>query len=171
MGEPLWKIEGFVATAAGNPRVQEWFDDEISETDRNALKRPDAVPCGRSSGLYGKSRISSGSVRLGIGEVKVRVPTGAMRVYGDLPDDTNRFVFLCGVIKKKTKDRDGIDTALLRLKSLKKGEGKTYEFDFSERDAAQDSGRGKQREPRWWKRAYLKRLLFKSVRHVMPESK
>ncbi len=137
MGEPLWKIEGFV-TAAGNPRVQEWFDDEISETDRNALRDRMRYLAEIKRTLW-KEPYFEWFNALGIGEVKVRVPTGAMRVYGYFPDDTNRFVFLCGVIKKKTKDRDGIDTALLRLKSLKKGEGKTYEFDFSERDAAQDS--------------------------------
>jgi hypothetical protein len=48
-------------------------------------------------------------------------------------------VFLHGVVKKTTKDREGVDVARTRLKRLKNGDGDTHEFDFEERASPEDS--------------------------------
>jgi hypothetical protein len=48
-------------------------------------------------------------------------------------------VFLLGVVKKKTKDREGTKLAKMRLKRLKNGEGNTHEFNFAERTSSEDS--------------------------------
>ena len=68
-----------------------------------------------------------------IGEVRKNVSTGALRVYGYFPEDLSVFVFLLGVVKKTSKDREGVDAARTRLKRLKNGNGDTHEFDFEER--------------------------------------
>jgi phage-related protein len=135
MGKPLWRIEGFV-TAAGNSVVQKWFWDEIGVEVRDALRD-------RMNYLMAVEKhpwMEPGFKWFrDIGEVRKRVSTGALRVYGYFPDDSNTFVFLHGVVKQKTKDREGVETARKRLKRLKNGEGSTHEFNFKERTPSADS--------------------------------
>ena len=135
MGKSLWRIEGFVK-AAGNRVVQSWYWDEIGIEERDALRdRMGHLTMVEKHLWNGESFKWFGD----IGEVRKRVSTGALRVYGYFPDDSNTFVFLFGVVKKKTKDREGTELARKRLKRLKNGEGDTHEFNFEERTSPADS--------------------------------
>jgi len=143
MDKLLWKIEGFV-TAAGNPVVQEWYWDEIGIEVRDALRDRMNYLTTVEKHLWKKPLFEWFG---DIGEVKKRVSTGALRVYGYFPDDSNTFVFLHGVVKNKTKDHEGTDLAKMRLKRLKNGEGSTHEFNFEERASSEDSTGQKDQGP------------------------
>lgn len=128
MSAPPWKIEGFV-TPAENRAVQEWYWDEAGEEGRRAIRTRMRYLENLHRTLWKGSEFKW----LGdIGEVRKRISTGALRVYGFFPDDS-RFVFLLGNIKKKDNDQDALKTARKRKKQLLNGEGSTHEFDFSER--------------------------------------
>jgi phage-related protein len=135
MEKSLWRIEGFV-TAAGNPVVQSWYWDEIGIEERDALRVRMNYLTSIEKHLWKEPLFEWFG---DIGEVKKRVSTGALRVYGYFPDDSNTFVFLFGVVKKKTKDREGTELARKRLKRLKNGEGETHEFNFEERTSPANS--------------------------------
>jgi hypothetical protein len=135
MEKPLWRIEGFV-TAAGNRVVQKWYWDEIGIEERDALRDRMSHLANAPKHLWKEPLFEWFG---DIGEVKKRVSSGALRVYGFFPDESNTFVFLLGVVKKKTKDREGMELARTRLKRLKSGEGDTHEFDFEERASPEDS--------------------------------
>jgi phage-related protein len=135
MDKSLWRIEGFV-TAAGSPVVQKWFWNEIGIEERDALRDRMNHLTMVEKHLWKEPLFEWFG---DIGEVKKRVSTGALRVYGYYPDDSNTFVFLLGVVKKRTKDREGMELARKRLKRLKNREGSTHEFNFEERTSSEDS--------------------------------
>ena len=129
MEKPLWRIEGFV-TAAGNPVVQSWYWDEIGIEERDAIRDRMRYLVYVKRHLWMEPRFKWFG---DIGEVRKNVSTGALRVYGYFTEDLSVFVFLLGVVKKTSKDREGVDAARTRLKRLKNGNGDTHEFDFEER--------------------------------------
>jgi hypothetical protein len=67
-----------------------------------------------------------------IGELRKKTDHGALRVYGCFRDESYLFVFLNGELKKTNKDKQGMDTARLRLKKLNQKVGTTHGFDFEE---------------------------------------
>lgn len=135
MEKPLWKIEGFV-TAARNAVVQSWYWDEIGIEERDAIRDRMGYLVYVKKNLWMEPRFKWFG---DIGEVRKSVSTGALRVYGYFPDGPPVFVFLLGVVKKKTKDRDGVNSARTRLNRLKNGQGDTHEFNFEERTPPEDS--------------------------------
>src|ERR1039458_6580238 len=112
MGRPLWRIDGFV-TAAGNRVVQEWFWDELQVEGGDALRDRMNYPTNVGKNLWQPPYFDWFG---DIGEVRKHISSGALRVYGFFSEEPHLFVFLHGVVKKKTKDREGIDLARLRLK-------------------------------------------------------
>lgn len=132
---PPWRVDGFV-TAAGNRVVQNWYWDEIGLEERDAIRDRMAHLANLKKELWKEPYFEWFG---DIGEVKKRVTGGALRVYGYFSDDRGSFVFLYGVVKKKTKDSEGIEKARTRLKRIKNGQGGEHEFDFEEKPATEDS--------------------------------
>lgn len=131
MGKPLWRFEGFI-TAAGNRVVQDWYWHEIGIDDREDIRDVVNYLANVERHLWQEPRFKS----LGdIGELRKKTDHGALRVYGCFRDELYLFVFLNGELKKANKDRQGIETARLRMKKLNQKVGTTHEFDFEEESA------------------------------------
>jgi hypothetical protein len=132
MSKPLWTFEGF-ETDAGNQVVQEWYWSDIGIDQRDDIRTRVAYIENVEQNLWKEPHFKFFG---DIGEIRKRTPVGALRVYGYFPADRPHvFVILNGDLKKSDKDRQGVETARLRLKKLQQGRGRTHGFDFDEKPA------------------------------------
>ena len=130
MVKPLWSFEGFV-TEALNRVVQGWYWDDIGIDERDDIRDRVNHLGNVERHLWKEPHFKF----LGeIGEIRKKRPNGALRIYGYF-SNPHVFVFLNGTLKKTNHDKQGMDTALMRLKKLKQGTGTTHEFDFEEKPA------------------------------------
>src|SRR6185437_11264802 len=124
MSKPLWTFEGFV-TAAGNRVVQDWYWNDIGDDDRDNIQDRVRYLENVPHHLWKEPYYEN----LGdFGEIKKKTPRGALRIYG--LQKGYRFVFLHGVLKKTTNDKQGKATASGRLQKLKQKDGSTHVFKF-----------------------------------------
>lgn len=137
MSAPPWNFEGYV-TAAGNRIVQDWFWNEANDEERGALRDRANYLANLKKTLWMEPYFKWFG-KQGYGEIRKRVPRGALRVYGTFADDRGAFVFLFGHTKKATKEPEGMDAAEKRLKRYLKGESTTHGFDFEDKSPEKNS--------------------------------
>ncbi len=132
---PLWKFDGYV-TAAGRQVVCDWFLDELNDKERDAIRDRIRYLENVPKTLWMEPAFKN--FGNDFGEIRASSKRGAIRIYGQFTEE-GRFLLLFGHIKKKTHDREGINTAKLRLKEFNKGMGSASEFDFEAEPSEEDS--------------------------------
>jgi hypothetical protein len=136
MSKPHWTFEGFV-TDAGNRVVQQWFWGDIGSDERDDIRTRIGYIENIERNLWKEPHFKSFG---DIGEIRKKTPGGALRIYGYFPKERPHvFVFLYGDMKKSDKDKQGVETARLRLKKLQQGRGTTHGFDFEEESVGEVS--------------------------------
>lgn len=131
MNNTKWRIEGF-ETNAGNRIVQKWYWNKLDDDERDAIRDRMNYLTNLPRTLWAEKRFTWFS-EYGFGEVRIKRPQGPLRIYGYFPSNENVFVFLEGHYKEKNNDRAGKRTVEQRLNALRKGQGRTHEFDFEDK--------------------------------------
>jgi hypothetical protein len=125
MNKPLWTFEGYVSDS-GNRIVQDWFDDELDEDGRDAVR--DRI---RYLGFVDRHQWKEPHFKhfkSDFGEIRKKTPEGGLRIYGHFRGPRT-FMFLNGVLKKTNDDKRGKRTAESRFKQFKQGKGGYHEFE------------------------------------------
>ncbi len=128
MAEPLWKFDGY-ATANGRTVVRDWFLGDLTDDERDSIR--DRIRYLRILPKVSWMEPHFKNFGKDFGEIRDNSERGAIRIYGQFTS-TDRFLMLAGCIKKKNKDRDGLEKANLRLKEFNKKNGSAIEFDIEE---------------------------------------
>jgi phage-related protein len=135
MAEPLWKFDGYV-TAAGKATVRHEYLTVFDEDERDAIRDRVRYLKHLPKNLWTEPPFKHFGGDFG--EIRDTSPRGALRVYGQFIAN-DKFLLLHACIKKKNKDKDGVDKAKLRLKEFNKKNGGASEFNFEEEPSKQDS--------------------------------
>jgi hypothetical protein len=130
MSKTLWKFRGYT-TAAGNRVVQDWYYDELDEDDRDLIRYRINHLANIERHLWKEPGFKY--LDKDLSEIRRQSSAGALRLYGNFPEDRHTFTLLHGVYKQASNDKIGKGIALARLKLLRQKIGTTHEFDFEEK--------------------------------------
>ena len=138
MSKTLWTFRGYT-TAAGNRVVQDWYHGELNEDERALIRY-------RINNLANIERHlwkDPGFKYLDkdLSEIRRKTPVGALRLYGNFPEERHTFILLHGDYKQASNDTTGKGKALARLKLLRQKIGNTHEFDFEEKSDSDNQKR------------------------------
>ena len=129
---PIWTFEAYV-TPAGGKIVQEWFDFELDEDERDAVRDQVNYLIHLERHLWIRPKFDK--VEGEISEIicKCNIKNKAIRLYGYFPDRRHHFLILHGGEKKRSNDKIGKRTAKDHLSLIKQNIARSHEFNFEER--------------------------------------
>jgi hypothetical protein len=141
MGKPsIWTFEGY-KTPAGGKIIQDWFDYELDEDERDAIRDEVSYLVNVERHLWVRPRFDKLDGEICEIRCKCNMKNKVLRLYGFFPERRHHFTILHGGEKKKGNDRAGKRIALDHLSLIKQGKAGRHEFDFEEKPNPKNSPR------------------------------